>query len=80
MKLTYKKVKEINETLDVPDYFGWDDTLSGKVVDILVGKRVRDDLFEEDEAVIKNAVTRLEAAYKKADEIVELIVTETGGV
>jgi hypothetical protein len=57
---------------EVPDRFSHDDSMAGRVVDILVGERRRSDMYSDEEPVVNGAIWDLERAYEMADKIVAL--------
>lgn len=69
MKLSYKETKVITVEKEVPDYFSHDDSKLGTIVDILVGKSLREDLFHNDKYVVELAISRLKEAYAAAEKI-----------
>ena len=79
MKVRYEVTRIEKVEKEVPDRFGFDETLTGKIVDILLeSKRCRErDLYSNNPSEVDHAVNRLTDAYKKADKIVELIKEES---
>lgn len=72
MKLKYKKTLVKEESREVPDYYGYDDTPLGRAVDYLVkdythrGRSVRDRIYDDDAESVESAITQLERAYETA--------------
>lgn len=76
MRIEYKVQKLETIRKDVPDHFGHDDSKRGKIVDILVGERRREDLYGDTSAV-EYAIADLEEAYSKATRILCLFCEPT---
>ena len=79
MKISFKKTETRTVTEDVPDEFGHDDSLRGKVVDALLlsyiyrGRTVRDRLYDDDADTVEGAVHLLRGSYALADCILAAI-------
>lgn len=72
MKVQYTETKTVNVTKDVPDYFAYDDSKRGYVVDILLSAGRRTDIFSDEMNIVEGAIFDLTEAYKKATDIVAL--------
>lgn len=75
MKVTWTKT--ITETQEVPSYYADDESLEGRIVDVILGPsagKIRDSLSDStDRTTILSALAQLEDAYKKASKIAELL-------
>lgn len=67
MKVQHSETKVVNKEL--PDHFGYDDSKLGRVVDILVGAKRREDLYSDEKRLVEGAAYDLEDAYGKAIKI-----------
>lgn len=83
-KLTYTKIVKKKTECEVPDYYGYDDTRLGKVVDFLLkdyeirGRSVRDQMYDqEDGDQVEECIRKLERAYAQAREIAEILGVKT---
>lgn len=83
MAVTLKAQRQVTQTItpSVPDYYPYDETKLGKIVDILTephssSKRgtVRERLFEDNADVVLDSIRQLDEAYTLARKIIELDV------
>lgn len=79
MLVSYKKTTVQTVTREIPEHFSSDGSLSGRVVDVLLGppnrkteRTRRDELFDDDEAVVEAAIRDLTEAYEMAEKIVAI--------
>jgi hypothetical protein len=72
MKVSYKAQRIETVTKEVPDHFGHDVSRRGRIVDILLDGNQRDDLYSDQESVVKRAIYDLDSAYDKATKILTI--------
>jgi hypothetical protein len=86
MKRTFTVHKPTEVNVEYPDYYEYDDTLRGKIVDAIVWRdehtirkygTVRDRLFDTEMLPkVKDAIRELEEAYEVADRILSVLEKE----
>jgi len=71
MKVSYQE--SVTKEQEVPDYFAYDESTRGCIVDVVTGySSLRDDLYSKDKRTVLRAIEELTEAYKKADKILAL--------
>lgn len=83
-KLIYTKITRAQTEREVPDYYGYDDTPLGKLVDYLLkdyevrGRKVRDQMYDcEDGNKVESCIDQIERAYVQAREIARILGVKT---
>lgn len=83
-KLTYTRTVKKQIEREVPDYYCYDDTPLGKVVDYLLkddecqGRTVRDRMNEHvDGDEVENCIHKLERAYAQARSFADILGVKT---
>lgn len=81
--LKYKKTVTQKVEKTIPDFYPYDDTPLGKVVDCLLrhhlcrGETVRERLWGDDADVIERAINQLDEAYTQATAICAILGVKT---